>query len=75
MQLELSELARRHRLPLPGLHVPPLADPPSHTSMILEGLAATTDVDSTRQRLRPYAFGIAPPRPTAPRCGVTSTIR
>ena len=54
MGLRLRKLMQRHHIELPtsSIALAPPADPP----MILEGLAATTDIDHRRMRLRALAL-------------------
>jgi HK97 family phage prohead protease len=55
MRLQLARLAKHHRIAPPSPVMIALTAPVEH-SMIVEGYAAVTGLDLTRQRLRPFAF-------------------
>src|SRR6185503_9753553 len=55
MRLELKQLGQRHAIAQKSMVIP-LTAPLDHPQ-ILEGYAATIDLDADRQRFRRYAFG------------------
>jgi hypothetical protein len=55
LRFALARLARQHQVTFESC-VLPLSDPVPG-AMVLEGLAATVDVDRERMQFRPYAFG------------------
>jgi hypothetical protein len=60
MRYQLCELARRHRIPDPApIATVPLLEPVEH-DLIVEGLAATPDVDRHRMKFRPWCFSFLP---------------
>jgi hypothetical protein len=58
MQLQTRRLMRRHGIE-PDIVLIPMTEP-TELPQILEGLAATTQVDLQRNRFRPYAFVWSP---------------
>jgi hypothetical protein len=60
MRLKLRRLMLEHRV-APEPSTIPLTEPFDHPQ-VLEGYAATIDLDLDRTRLRPYAFGFPLPR-------------
>ena len=56
MSLRLGQLMKKHAIATPTRIAIPLAAPTDHP-MVLEGYAATTDIDHQRMKLRAYAFG------------------
>jgi hypothetical protein len=66
MRYQLHELARRHQIPGPApIAAIPLLAPVEH-DLIVEGLAATADVDRQRMKFRPWAFTFLPWQPKPP---------
>ncbi len=55
MTLQLRRLQQRHNIPS-DIYVAPQAAAVPHP-MVLEGYASTCDIDLTRTKFRPYAFG------------------
>jgi len=54
---QLVVLSRRHGVPTSPPSRLPLAPPPTHPSLILEGIASAPDIDVDRVRFAPFCFG------------------
>lgn len=55
MNIRIGRLMQKHGIAPTQITIP-LAEPTEYP-MVLEGLAATTDIDAQRMKLRAYAFG------------------
>jgi hypothetical protein len=65
MQLELKRLALKHGATSEPC-ILPLTEPASPHDLIIEGFAATCDVDRSRMKFRPWAFTVIPWEPLPP---------